>query len=70
MDELLPKLRSFSTNLGVGNALSDQEYDEGIKSQIETVRKISESKLLQNTSKGDSPLDVSINTDNFKIWRC
>jgi hypothetical protein len=67
MDDLLPKLRSFSTNLG-GGALSDQEYDEGIRSQIETVKKISESKLLQHTSKGDNPLDVSLYAHNFEVW--
>lgn len=63
MDELL---RSFTTNFYTGNMHSDQEYDGEIKSQIESVKKISEGKLIQRTSTGVDPLDVSLRDHNFR----
>ena len=61
MDELLPKLLSFPPHPPPQHPLSDHAYDEGIKGQIQTLKGISESKLLQDTSGGENPLDVSIN---------
>lgn len=58
MDELLHKLLSFPPHPPSPRPLSDQAYDEGIKEQIEVVGKISETKLLQQTSGGEHPLDV------------
>jgi COP9 signalosome complex subunit 3 len=39
--------------------MPDQHYDEAIREQIDYVKKISESKLLQQTSGGENVLDVS-----------
>jgi COP9 signalosome complex subunit 3 len=39
--------------------MSDHLYDEGIRDQIDLVKKLSESKLLQQTSGGENVLDVS-----------
>jgi len=59
MDDLLPKLLSFPPHPPPKVPLSDASYDEGIKAQIATVGKISEGKLLQQTSGGENALDVS-----------
>jgi COP9 signalosome complex subunit 3 len=39
--------------------MSDHLYDESIKEQIESVKKIQQSKLLLQTSGGEHVLDVS-----------
>jgi COP9 signalosome complex subunit 3 len=39
--------------------MSDYLYDEGIREQIEIVKKIPHSKLLQQTSGGEQVLDAS-----------
>jgi hypothetical protein len=59
MDDLLPKLLAFPPHPPPQNPLSDSSYDDGIKAQISVVRKISEKSLLQQTSGGESPLNVS-----------
>ena len=59
MDELLPRLLSFPPHPPPPTALSDHQYDEGIKEQIEAVKRVSESKLMQPTSGGEHILDVS-----------
>lgn len=59
MDNLLPNLLSFPPHPPRPNPMSDQHYDEGIREQIDYVKKISESKLLQQTSGGENVLDVS-----------
>ncbi|KAE8442271.1 hypothetical protein EG329_003531 [Mollisiaceae sp. DMI_Dod_QoI] len=58
MDDLLSKLLSFPPHPPSTKPLSDQAYDEGIKEQIEVVGKMSETKLLQQTSGGEHALDV------------
>jgi len=39
--------------------MSDHAYDSGIRDQIDYVKKLSDSKLLQQTSGGENVLDVS-----------
>lgn len=58
MDELLHKLLSFPPHPPSPRQLSDHAYDEGIREQAEAVSKMSESKLLQQTSGGEHALDV------------
>ncbi|KAH6722451.1 hypothetical protein DL95DRAFT_440586 [Leptodontidium sp. 2 PMI_412] len=58
MDDLLSKLLSFPPHPPPHIPLSDQQYDEGIKDQIEVMKKISETKLLQHTSGGENMLEV------------
>lgn len=59
MDDLLQKLLTFPPHPPSKNPLSDSSYEEGIKSQIAAVGKISEKNLLLSTAGGESPLDVS-----------
>jgi COP9 signalosome complex subunit 3 len=59
MDELLPKLLAFPPHPPPKTPISDAQYDEGIKSQISAVSKISDKHLLQQTSGGENVLDVS-----------
>jgi COP9 signalosome complex subunit 3 len=59
MDDLLPVLLSFPPHPALPNQASDQQYDEGIKAQIEAVRKVSGRNLLQVTSSGEHILNVS-----------
>ncbi|KAG0651900.1 COP9 signalosome complex subunit 3 [Hyphodiscus hymeniophilus] len=58
MDSLLPQLLAFPPHPSPQPPLSDSAYDEGIKAQISTLRKSSEKTLRQQTSGGESPLDV------------
>ncbi|KAG4029497.1 hypothetical protein MFRU_015g00410 [Monilinia fructicola] len=65
MDNILPSILSFPPHPAPLVPLSDSQYDAGIKSQIETLKKIPEKILLQSTTGGESPLDVinpSLNT--------
>ncbi len=39
--------------------MSDYAYDSGIRDQIDYVRKLADTKLLQQTSGGENVLDVS-----------
>jgi COP9 signalosome complex subunit 3 len=71
MDDLLPKFLAFPPHPPSAHPLSDERYDEAIKQQIEVVKKIPDTKLLQQTSGGENPLDVRTqrltsknNTDN------
>jgi COP9 signalosome complex subunit 3 len=59
MDELLPHLLAFPPHPAPQTLLSDSSYDEGIKAQISAVRKIPDKNLLEETSGGESPLNVS-----------
>lgn len=59
MDDLLPQLLAFPPHPAPQTPLSDSSYDEGIKLQIAGCRQISDKNLLQLTSGGESPLDVS-----------
>ncbi|KAH7356587.1 hypothetical protein BKA65DRAFT_495016 [Rhexocercosporidium sp. MPI-PUGE-AT-0058] len=58
MDDLLSKLLSFPPHPPPHVPLSDQQYDDGIKEQIEVMKKIGETKLLQHTSGGENMLEV------------
>ena len=58
MDELLPKLLSFPPHPPPQTPLSDHAYDEGIKALYNTLKNLSETKLLTQTSGGESVLDV------------
>jgi len=58
MDDLLPKLLSFPPYPPPPKSISDHQYDEGIRTQIQAVKAISDSKLLQPTSGGENVLDV------------
>lgn len=58
MDELLPVLLSFPPHPAPPNPLSDQQYDEGIRSQVESVRKVPARALLQATASGEHILNV------------
>jgi hypothetical protein len=46
--------------------MSDHLYDQGIREQIDFVRKLSDSKLLQQTSGGEDVLDVSDSRNPFE----
>ena len=59
MDSLLPQLLAFPPHPTPQPPLSDAAYDEGIRAQISTLKKLSEKNLLQHTSGGESPLNVS-----------
>jgi COP9 signalosome complex subunit 3 len=59
MDDLLPKLLVFPQHPPPSEPLTDSQYDDAIRSHISTVKNISEGKLLQQTSSGESVLDVS-----------
>tara|TARA_R110002060_G_scaffold66675_1_gene75450 strand:+ start:336 stop:512 length:177 start_codon:yes stop_codon:yes gene_type:complete len=58
MDDLLSKILSFPPHPPPHVPLSDQQYDDGIKDQIEIVKKISGQKMLQQTSGGENMLEV------------
>lgn len=60
MDDILSKLLSFPPHPPPITPLSDQQYDEGIREQIEAVKRISDAKLLQETSGGEHVLDVCL----------
>lgn len=59
MDNLLPRILSFPPHPAPLVPLSDSQYDAGITSQIETLKKTSGRIFLQSTANGESPLDVS-----------
>lgn len=59
MDQLLPKLLAFPPHPPPKNPITDAQYDEGIKAQINTLSNMAESKLLQKTAGGENVLDVS-----------
>jgi hypothetical protein len=61
MDNLLPSLLSFPPHPPRPTPMSDYLYDQGIRDQIDFVRKLADSKLLQQTSGGEDVLDVSGN---------
>jgi COP9 signalosome complex subunit 3 len=63
MDTLLSRMLTFPPHPPPQIPLSDQQYDEGIKAQIDIMRKMTEKNLLQSTSGGESPLDVSASVD-------
>ncbi|KAE9377921.1 hypothetical protein N431DRAFT_399116 [Stipitochalara longipes BDJ] len=58
MDNLLPNLLSFPPHPPPPNPMSDHAYEQGIREQIEFVRKLADNKLLQHTSGGENVLDV------------
>ncbi|KAF7860320.1 hypothetical protein EAF04_008447 [Stromatinia cepivora] len=65
MDNFLSRMLLFPPHPAPLVPLSDPQYDAGITSQIETLKKTSEKTLLQSTAGGESPLDVinpSLNT--------
>jgi hypothetical protein len=59
MDDLLPVLLSFPQHPPLPHPASDQQYDEGIKSQIDGVKKVPPRHFLQVTSSGEHILNVS-----------
>ncbi|KAK2625304.1 hypothetical protein QTJ16_005673 [Diplocarpon rosae] len=68
MDDLLPKILSFPPHPPPAVPLSDLQYDEGISNQIEILKKISDSKFMQQTSGGEHILDVidpALNTVSY-----
>jgi COP9 signalosome complex subunit 3 len=58
MDKLLPLLLSFPVHPPPIQPLSDEQYDEGIKSQVKNLRKLPGNTLLQATSGGEDILNV------------
>ncbi|KAH8685727.1 hypothetical protein BGZ60DRAFT_99862 [Tricladium varicosporioides] len=58
MDDLLPKLLSFPPHPPPPNGISDQQYEEGITTQISAIRNIADHRLLQQTSGGENVLDI------------
>ncbi|KAI9643077.1 hypothetical protein NHQ30_008812 [Ciborinia camelliae] len=65
MDNLLPRMLVFPTHPSPLVPFSDSQFDAGLRSQIEILKKIPEKTLLQPTSGGESLLDVinpSLNT--------
>jgi hypothetical protein len=69
MDELLHKLLSFPPHPPSPRPLSDQAYDEGIREQIDVINKMSDVKLLQQTSGGEHALDVCLEDHDIYRWR-
>ncbi|RKF56951.1 COP9 signalosome complex subunit 3 [Golovinomyces cichoracearum] len=61
MDGVLSKLLSFPPHPPPPIPLSDSQYDEGIKEQIEVIKKLSNPILLQKTAGGEDTLDQVIN---------
>jgi len=59
MDNLLPNLLSFPPHPPPPNPMSDHAYDQGIREQIDFVKKLTDKKLLDHTSGGENVLDVS-----------
>ncbi|QSZ32518.1 hypothetical protein DSL72_002096 [Monilinia vaccinii-corymbosi] len=65
MNNILPSMLLFPPHPAPLVPLTDSQYDAGIKSQIDTLKKTPEKTLLQSTAGGESPLDVinpSLNT--------
>ncbi|KHJ35564.1 putative cop9 signalosome complex subunit 3 [Erysiphe necator] len=65
MDNALSKLLSFPPHPPPPNPLTDHQYDEKIKEQIEAIKGLPTQTLLQTTSGGEHALDVinpAINT--------
>ncbi|PQE19487.1 COP9 signalosome complex subunit 3 protein [Rutstroemia sp. NJR-2017a WRK4] len=66
MDNLLSRMLTFPPHPPPQIPLSDQQYDEGIKAQIEIMKKMTEKNLLQSTSgahiaaaqNGDKNIDL------------
>jgi COP9 signalosome complex subunit 3 len=58
MDDLLPKFLAFPPHPPPAHPLSDERYDAAIREQIDNVKKMSDTKLLQPTSGGENALDV------------
>lgn len=58
MDRLLPRLMAFPPYPPPPQPLTDRQYDEGIRQQIESLKKIPNKDLLASTSGGESPLNV------------
>jgi hypothetical protein len=58
MDDLLQLLSSFPP-YPPPTPISDQQYDEGIRLQIENLKKVPVKNLLQTTSSGEHILNVS-----------
>jgi COP9 signalosome complex subunit 3 len=67
MNNLLPVLLSFPPHPLSLNPISDQQFDEGIKTQIENVRKIPSRTLLQDTSSGENILNVRTTVSSTRI---
>lgn len=59
MDNALSKLLSFPPHPPPPNPLTDHQYDEKIKEQIEAIKGLPTQTLLQTTSGGEHALDVS-----------
>lgn len=64
MDDLLPKLLVFPPHPPPAIPLSDAQYEDGIKSQINYVSRLSDKQLMAQTSGGEGPLDVS----SVQLW--
>jgi hypothetical protein len=60
MDKLLPSLLSFPVHPPPIQPLSDEHYDEIIKSQVKYIKKLPAKTLLQKTSGGEDILDVRL----------
>lgn len=60
MDKLLPLLLSFPVHPPPIQPLSDEQYDEGIKSQVKNIKKLPGKSLLQATSGGEDILNVGL----------
>lgn len=60
MDDLLLKLLVLPPHPLPKTLLSDAQYDDGIRSQVNGIAKISRDKLLLPTSGGESALDVGL----------
>lgn len=58
MDKLLPVLLSFPVHPPPIQPLSEEQYDEGIKSHAKNVKKLAGKVLLQATSGGEDILNV------------
>ncbi|OBT80961.1 hypothetical protein VF21_00235 [Pseudogymnoascus sp. 05NY08] len=58
MDKLLPSLLSFPAHPPPIQPVSDEHYDEIIKSQVKYIKKLPAKSLLQTTSGGEGVLDI------------
>ncbi|ESZ97388.1 hypothetical protein SBOR_2216 [Sclerotinia borealis F-4128] len=68
MDDYLPRMLLFPPHPAPLVPLSESQYDDGITSQIDILKKTPEKTLLQSTSGGENPLDVinpSLNTVSY-----
>lgn len=59
MDDILPKLLTFPIHPPPKTPITDQQYDNAIRSQIAVLEKLLPKQLLQSTPGGESILDVS-----------